>query len=121
MSKLFTNEHEWVEREGANAVVGITSFARDQLGDIVFVELPKIGRSMGKGEAAGVIESVKAASEIYAPISGEVVAVNDVVTADPSLIHSDPERAGWLFKLKVTKEEELAGLLDPAAYGKLIA
>jgi glycine cleavage system H protein len=121
MSRLFSSDHEWIEREGANAVVGITSFARDQLGDIVFVELPSIGRVIGKGEAAGVIESVKAASEIYAPVSGEVVAVNDAVAADPSLIHSDPERAGWLFKLKVAKEDELAELLDAAAYASLIA
>ncbi len=119
MAKLFTTDHEWVEHDGINATVGITGYARAQLGDIVFVDLPEIGRSVTKGEAAGVVESVKAASDIFAPVSGEVVAVNEAIAGDPATVNTDPEGAGWLFKLKLIDTKELADLLDTAAYARL--
>jgi glycine cleavage system H protein len=119
MPRFFTKDHEWIELDGTDAVVGITGYAREQLGDIVFVELPALGRTLAKGEAAGVVESVKAASEIYAPVSGEVLAVNDVLGADPALVNAEPEAAGWLFKLKLSNDQELTDLLDSEAYSRL--
>jgi glycine cleavage system H protein len=119
MSKLFTTDHEWIEHDDTHAVVGITEHAREQLGDIVFVDLPQIGRTVSKGEAAGVVESVKAASDIFAPVSGEVVAVNETVAGDPATVNTDPEGAGWLFKVKLINANELADLLDAAAYAQL--
>jgi glycine cleavage system H protein len=119
MPRLFTEDHEWIEHDGTHATVGITGYAREQLGDIVFVELPTLGRVVKKGEPAGVVESVKAASEIYAPVSGEVVAVNEAVGIDPVLLNAEPETGGWLFKLKLSKPDELRGLLDSEAYAQL--
>jgi glycine cleavage system H protein len=119
MTRLFTTDHEWIEVDGTGAVIGITEYARQQLGDIVFVELPALGRKLARGEAAGVVESVKAASDIYAPVSGEVLAVNDAVSADPALINAEPEAGGWLFKLKLSNDQELTSLLDSDAYSKL--
>ncbi|HEY0234343.1 MAG TPA: glycine cleavage system protein GcvH [Afipia sp.] len=116
MTTLFTDDHEWLQIDGDIATVGITDFAQTQLGDVVFVELPKVGRSLKKAEPAATVESVKAASDVYAPITGEVVAVNDAVIADPSLINSDPGKAAWFFKLKIADTSELTGLMDEAAY-----
>jgi glycine cleavage system H protein len=120
MPKLFTTDHEWIEQEGGVATVGITAHAQEQLGDIVFVELPKVGQKVTKGEAAGVVESVKAASDIYAPVSGEVVAINDAVASEPAQINAGAEGKGWLFKVKLADTAELSALLDAAAYAKLI-
>ncbi|RTL50881.1 MAG: glycine cleavage system protein GcvH [Bradyrhizobiaceae bacterium] len=116
MTTLFTPDHEWLEIDGDTATIGITDFAQTQLGDVVFVELPKIGRALKKAETAATVESVKAASDVYAPIAGEVVAVNDAVVADPSLVNSDPGKGAWFFKLKIADKSELAGLMDEAAY-----
>src|ERR1700676_3822371 len=104
MTTLFTSDHEWLRIEGDVATIGITDYAQSQLGDVVFVELPKIGRSLKKAEAAAVVESVKAASDVYAPISGEVTEVNSVLTADPALVNSDAAGKGWFFKMKIADE-----------------
>jgi glycine cleavage system H protein len=115
----YTESHEWVRAEADGTLtVGITEYAQDALGDIVFVELPKVGKSFTAGDDAAVVESVKAASDIYAPVSGEVVAVNDAVTAAPEAINSDAYGA-WLFKLKPADANAINGLLDAAAYGKV--
>jgi glycine cleavage system H protein len=116
MSILYTSDHEWLRIEGDTATIGITDYAQSQLGDVVFVELPKIGRSLKKAEAAAVVESVKAASDVYAPVSGEVVEVNDAVVAEPSLVNSDAGGSAWFFKLKLADKAELDGLMDEAAY-----
>jgi glycine cleavage system H protein len=116
MSLYFTKEHEWVRVEGNSATVGISSHAQEQLGDIVFAEVPQAGRSLRKGEEAAVVESVKAASDVYSPISGSVIEGNQSVTDDPALINNDPEGAGWFFKIEVTDPSELEGLMDEAAY-----
>jgi glycine cleavage system H protein len=116
MTVLFTTDHEWLNIEGDIATIGVTDYAQSQLGDVVFVELPKVGRALKKAEAAAVVESVKAASDVYAPISGEVVAVNDALAADPSLVNSDPGKAAWFFKLKIADKSQLEGLMDEAAY-----
>ena len=117
----FTNDHEWVLIEGDFATIGITQFAQEQLGDLVFVDLPKPGSVLQAGGAAAVVESVKAASDVYAPISGEVVEANQRVSDDPTLINSDPAGAGWLFKMKIADQSQLDKLLDEAAYRALIA
>ena len=116
MTTLFTPDHEWLRIEGDTATIGITDYAQSQLGDVVFVELPKLGRKLKKAEAAAVVESVKAASDVYAPVSGEVVEVNDAVTAEPSLVNSDAQDKAWFFKLKLADKSELGGLMDEAAY-----
>ena len=116
----FTQEHEWVRIEGDVATVGITSHAQEQLGDLVFVELPEAGKSFAKGAPAAVVESVKAASEVYAPISGEVVESNSAIVADPSLVNSDPMGAGWFFKMKLANPSEVDALMDEAAYKALL-
>jgi glycine cleavage system H protein len=116
MSLYFTKEHEWVRVEGNSATVGISSHAQEQLGDIVFAEVPQAGRSLRKGEEAAVVESVKAASDVYSPISGSVIEGNQSVADDPALINNDPEGAGWFFKIEVTDPSELEGLMDEAAY-----
>jgi len=116
----FTEEHEWLTLDGDIATVGITEYAATQLGDLVFVELPKAGAALSKGSAAAVVESVKTASDVYAPLAGEVVAVNDAVTKDPSLVNTDPLGAGWLYKLKLARVADFETLLDEAAYKKLI-
>jgi glycine cleavage system H protein len=119
MSTHFTKDHEWVRLEGDVAIVGITDYAQAALGDIVFVDLPESGRALTQGKEAAVVESVKAASDIYAPISGEVVAVNDNAKNDPSLVNSSPQDNGWLFKIKPANLAELDNLMDESAYKKL--
>jgi glycine cleavage system H protein len=116
MSVYFTREHEWVRVEGDTATVCISNHAQEALGDIVFAEVPEAGRRVTKGQEAAVVESVKAASDVYAPVSGEVVEGNQAVADDPALINSDPEGAGWFFKLKLDDPGELDGLMDDAAY-----
>ena len=116
MTRYFTDEHEWIDVEGTSATVGVTAYAQEQLGDIVFVELPGIGSSVTKGGDAAVVESVKAASDVYAPVSGTVTEVNGALESEPGLINSDAEGAGWLFKLTLSDPSELDGLMDQAAY-----
>ena len=118
MTTLFTADHEWLRIEGDVATVGVTDYAQSQLGDVVFVELPIVGRSLKKAEAAGVVESVKAASDVYAPISGEVVEVHDALSGEPALVNSDAAGTAWFFKLKIADKSELEGLMDEAAYTK---
>ena len=118
MTVLFTTDHEWLRIEGDVATIGVTDYAQSQLGDVVFVELPKVGRNFKKAEAAAVVESVKAASDVYAPISGEVLEVNDAVAAEPALVNSDAAGKAWFFKLKITNKSELDGMMDEAAYTK---
>ena len=118
---LYTADHEWLRIEGDLATIGVTDYAQSQLGDVVFVELPKIGRSLKKAEAAAVVESVKAASDVYAPISGEVTEVNEALAAEPALVNSDAGGKAWFFKLRITDLNELAGLMDEPAYQKHIA
>ena len=120
MSLYFTREHEWVRVEGDTATVGISNHAQEALGDIVFAEVPEAGRKVSKGQEAAVVESVKAASDVYAPVSGEVVEGNQAVADDPALINSDPEGKGWFFKLKLADEGELEGLMDETAYREWI-
>jgi len=116
MTTLFTTDHEWLKIDGDVATIGVTDYAQSQLGDVVFVELPKAGRALKKGEAAAVVESVKAASDVYAPITGEVVAVNDALVADPALVNSDAGGKAWFFKVKIADKKDLDGLMDEAAY-----
>ncbi len=112
----FTDEHEWLKLDGDIATVGITTHAAEQLGDLVFIELPKVGAKLGKGEAAAVVESVKAASDVYAPLSGEVTEVNEAAVADPAGVGTDPQGAGWLYKLRLDDVSAMDGLMDEAAY-----
>ena len=116
MPTYFTKEHEWIRVDGNNATVGISNHAQEQLGDIVFAETPQAGRSLRKGEEAAVVESVKAASDVYSPISGTVIEGNPALAEDPAIVNNDPEGAGWFFKLEVTNPAELEGLMDEAAY-----
>jgi glycine cleavage system H protein len=116
MTTLFTSDHEWLRIEGDVATIGVTDYAQSQLGDVVFVELPEVGRNLKKAEAAAVVESVKAASDVYAPISGEVLEINDALSADPALVNSDAGGSAWFFKLKIADRSELGGLMDEAAY-----
>ncbi|MET1113797.1 MAG: glycine cleavage system protein GcvH [Comamonas sp.] len=117
MSVQFSKDHEWINAaDAAAAVVGITVHAQDALGDVVFVELPEVGKTFAQGEVAGVVESVKAAADIYMPVSGEIVEVNEALRDDPSLANSDPLAAGWFFKIKISEPSQLDGLLDEAAY-----
>jgi glycine cleavage system H protein len=116
MKLYFTKDHEWLRVEGGTATVGITDYAQGQLGDVVFVENPPVGAPLTQGKEAAVVESVKAASEVYAPISGEVTETNPELEADPALVNTAPEDAGWFFKMTVGNEGELAGLMDEAAY-----
>ena len=116
----YSKDHEWVRREGDAAVVGITDYAQNQLGDVVYVELPEIGRKVEQGGEAAVVESVKAASEVYAPVSGSVVAVNDKLTAEPATVNAEPMAGGWFVKIKLSKPAELDGLMDEAAYDKYV-
>src|SRR5215831_16781162 len=116
----FTKDHEWIRLDGDLAIVGITDFAQSQLGDVVYVELPEIGRRVEKGKEAAVVESVKAASEVYAPASGEVTEVNEAITADPAKVNADPMGEGWFMKLRLVDPEELDGLLDEAAYQRFV-
>jgi glycine cleavage system H protein len=118
---LYTADHEWLRIEGDVATIGVTDYAQSQLGDVVFVELPKVGRALKKAEAAAVVESVKAASDVYAPISGEVLEINNELAAEPALVNSDAAGRAWFFKLKIANMNELGGLMDEAAYQKHIA
>jgi glycine cleavage system H protein len=116
----FTDQHEWVRLEGDEATIGITRHAAEQLGDVVFVELPQAGRKVGAGAEAAVVESVKAASEVYAPVGGEVTAANSALEAEPAKVNEDPEGAGWFFKLKLSDKAEFAKLMDAAAYQEFV-
>ena len=117
----FSDEHVWVRVEGETGVVGITVHAQDTLGDIVFVELPAVGKVLAAGEIAGVVESVKAAADVYAPVSGTVTEVNEALRADPALANSEPLGAGWFYKLKLSRAAELDALMDEATYAKFSA
>jgi len=112
----FTEEHEWIRLEGDIATVGITDYAQNQLGDVVYVELPKPGQKVEKGKQAAVVESVKAASEVFAPVSGEVVEANQALADEPATINADPMGRGWFMKLKLANKSELDGLMDEAGY-----
>jgi len=117
----YTKEHEWVRVDGDEAVVGITKFAADQLGDIVFVELPDVGRALDAHATFGVVESVKAVSDLFAPIAGEVVAANEALAASPELVNADPFGEGWMLRLRLADAAQLDGLMDAAAYEQLTA
>jgi glycine cleavage system H protein len=121
MSLYFTKEHEWVRVDGDVATVGISNHAQEALGDIVFAEVPDAGKTLAKGDDAAVVESVKAASDVYAPVGGEVVEGNAALADDPSLINRDPVGEGWFFKLKLSDTSELDGLMDEAAYREWVA
>jgi glycine cleavage system H protein len=121
MSLYFTREHEWIRVEGDVATVGISNHAQEALGDIVFAEVPETGRTLTKGQEAAVVESVKAASDVYAPVAGEVVEGNAAVADDPALINRDPEGEGWFFKLKLADSDAVDGLMDEAAYREWVA
>ncbi|MDF1847662.1 MAG: glycine cleavage system protein GcvH [Parvibaculaceae bacterium] len=117
----FTEDHEWVLIEGDIATIGISNYAQEQLGDVVFVELPEVGREVAKGDEAAVVESVKAASEVYAPISGEIVETNDALDETPAKVNEDAEGAGWFVKMKLSDASELEELMDEAAYNTFTA
>jgi len=120
MSKKFTKDHEWIDVEGDVARIGITNYAQEQLGDVVFVELPEAGRQFQQGNDAAVVESVKAASEVYAPVSGEIVEPNTKLEDDPALVNQDPTENGWFFTMKVSNPDELNDLMDEAAYADYV-
>jgi glycine cleavage system H protein len=117
----YTKEHEWIRVDGDTATVGITNHAQEQLGDVVFVELPPVGKKLTKGGDAAVVESVKAASEVYAPVSGEVVEVNASIAAEPARVNQDPEGTAWFVKIRLSDKKELDGLMDETAYKSFIA
>ena len=117
----FTKDHEWLRLDGDVATVGVTNHAQEQLGDVVFVDLPAVGKQVTKGGEAAVVESVKAASEVYAPVTGEVIAINGELSGDPSLVNRAAEGEGWFMKLKLKNRSELADLMDKAAYDKFVA
>ena len=117
----YTKEHEWVRVDGDEATVGITQYAADQLGDIVFVELPGAGRALDQFATFGVVESVKAVSDLFAPVSGKVTGANDALAGQPELVNSDPYGGGWMVKLRLSEPAQLDQLLDPAAYEQLVA
>ena len=121
MAIKYTPDHEWLKVDGANATVGITHHAQDALGDIVFVDLPEIGKTFAASEIAGVVESVKAAADVFMPVSGEVTEVNEALRADPSLANTDPLGAGWFFKVKLANPAELDALMDETSYGSFSA
>jgi glycine cleavage system H protein len=121
MPVLYTSDHEWIDTASAEAAtVGITTHAQDALGDVVFVDLPSVGATFKKGEVAGVVESVKAAADLYMPVAGEVVEVNEALRADPSLANSDPLGAGWFFKVRPSDASETASLMDQATYDAFV-
>ena len=121
MSRYFTTDHEWVEVEGTTGTVGITDFAQAQLGDITFVEVPELAKALAKGDTAAVVDSVKAAADVYAPVSGTVSAVNTALVDEPELVNTDAEVGGWLFRLSLSDTGELAALMDAAAYADYVA
>ncbi|MBN9578979.1 MAG: glycine cleavage system protein GcvH [Alphaproteobacteria bacterium] len=121
MSELrFTNQHEWVRIEGDEATVGITKYAAEQLGDVVFVELPEAGKKLARDAEAAVVESVKAASEVYAPLSGEIVAANAALSDDPAKVNADPEGEGWFFRIKLADKAETEGLMTADQYAEFV-
>ena len=121
MSDLkFTQDHEWIRVEGDVGVIGISDHAQEQLGDIVFIDPPEVGKKLSKGDEAAVVESVKAASELYAPVSGEIVEVNESLSDDPAQVNSDPLGGGWIFKIRFSNPSELDGMMDEAAYGNYL-
>ena len=117
----FTEDHEWIRIDGDVGTVGITDFAQEQLGDIVFIELPETGAALGKGTQAGVVESVKAASEIYTPVAGEITEANEALVDAPDTVNAEAEGGGWFFKIKISDMSELEGLMDEAAYKEFMA
>lgn len=121
MTRYFTKDHEWVEVEGGSGTVGITDYAQSQLGDITFVDLPQTGEGVTAGEAASVVDSVKAASDVYSPVSGTVSEANQALEEAPELVNSDPESGGWLFRVTLSDSTELAALMDKAAYDAYVA
>jgi glycine cleavage system H protein len=121
MTTKFTKDHEYIAVTGATGTVGITPYAQEQLGDIVFVELPQVGKVLKQGDEAAVVESVKAASEIYAPVSGTVTEINQRLTGEPGLINADPETDGWIYRISIDNPGELDSLMDAAAYAKITA
>jgi glycine cleavage system H protein len=121
MPRYFSEEHEWIEVDGESAMIGITDYAQGQLGDIVFVEVPAAGTALAKGKEAAVVESVKAASDVYAPVSGTVTEGNAALEDDPALVNTAPEGEGWFFKLTIADDGELDGLMDEAAYKEFVA
>jgi glycine cleavage system H protein len=116
MTTYYSKDHEWISVAGVIATIGITAYAQEQLGDVVYVELPEAGKALSQGDEAAVVESVKAASEVYAPIDGEVVEANDALADEPAKVNEDPEGAAWFLKLKVGNAGQLSGLMDEAAY-----
>jgi glycine cleavage system H protein len=121
MTTYYTKDHEWLAIEGATATVGITNYAQNALGDVVFADVPSAGTVVAKGKEAAVVESVKAASDVYSPVSGTVIEANAALADDPALVNTDPEGAGWFFKLTLSDPSELDGLMDAAAYQALVA
>jgi glycine cleavage system H protein len=117
----YTKDHEWVRVEGDTATVGITAYAAEQLGDVVFVELPEVGKTLKKGDGAAVVESVKAASDVYSPVTGEVIEINAALEGNPETVNEAPEAEGWFLKLKIADASEVDGLLDEAGYRDLVA
>jgi len=120
MSVKFTEEHEWITVDGDIATVGITKHASEQLGDVVFVDLPAVGKKVEKGKEAAVVESVKAASDVFAPINGEITAVNKAIVDEPTLVNNDPEGEAWFMKIRIADKKQLEGLMDKAAYDKFV-
>jgi glycine cleavage system H protein len=116
MTTYYSKDHEWIAVDGDTATIGITSYAQEQLGDVVYVELPEAGKALSQGDEAAVVESVKAASEVYAPIDGEVVETNDALVDEPAKVNEDPEGAAWFIKMTVGKSDQLSDLMDEAAY-----
>lgn len=121
MSRYFTEDHEWVDLDGDIGTVGISDYAQGQLGDIVFVDVPEDGKQLSKGDEAAVVESVKAASDVYSPVSGNVLEGNSALTDDPSLVNSDPEGEGWFFKITLSDPSEVEQLMDETAYAAFVA
>lgn len=121
MPRYYTKDHEWIDTDGTAGTVGITDYAQGQLGDITFIELPEVGTSQSKGAAACVVDSVKAASDVYAPVGGEVTEANAALEGEPELVNTDPEGTGWLFKLTLADAGELEGLMDKSAYDEYVA
>ena len=120
MTVKYTQEHEWIDLQGGVATVGITLHAQDALGDVVFVDLPEVGKTYAKGEVAGVVESVKAAADVYMPLAGEVTEVNETLRGDPSLANKDPQGEGWFFKIRLQDRTEFDALMDEPAYEKFV-
>ncbi|MFM5918485.1 MAG: glycine cleavage system protein GcvH [Novosphingobium sp.] len=121
MTTYYTQDHEWIEVDGDTGTVGITDYAQGQLGDITFVDLPEAGSALKKGDAPCVVDSVKAASDVYAPVSGTVTEANGALEGEPELVNTDPESGGWLFRLTLSDKGELDGLMDRAAYDEYVA